>query len=147
MSEAGIAWWMWAIFGLVLAALELATPGGFYLLFFGIGALLVSFLTWGGMVDATLPQLLWFSVLSVVATVLFRRRLVDSLATREPEASDSMVGEVAVTLDDFDPDGFGKVELRGTAWSARNVGNGPLPRGHRCVVQRVEGLLLLVRPA
>ncbi|HYC56127.1 MAG TPA: NfeD family protein [Candidatus Binatia bacterium] len=147
MTDAGIAWWIWAILGLSLAALELATPGGFYLLFFGVGALLVSLLTWAGLVEATLPQLLWFSTLSVLATVLFRKRLVDGLGTREPEASDSMVGEVATTLDELAPDGFGKVELRGSAWSARNVGASALPRGQRCVVLQVEGLLLLVRPA
>ena len=35
-------WWHWAVLGLGLGLLELATPGGFFILFFGIGALLVS---------------------------------------------------------------------------------------------------------
>ena len=34
-------WWYWMVLGLLLLGLELATPGGFFLLFFGVGALLV----------------------------------------------------------------------------------------------------------
>ena len=35
-------WWHWAVLGLGLGLLELATPGGFFILFFGVGALLVA---------------------------------------------------------------------------------------------------------
>ena len=35
-------WWHWAVLGLVLGLLELATPGGFFIVFFGVGAMLVS---------------------------------------------------------------------------------------------------------
>ena len=37
-------WWIWIAFGLVLAAIELATPGGFFIVFFGIGAIAVGVL-------------------------------------------------------------------------------------------------------
>ena len=40
----------------------------------------------------------------------------------------------------------GRVELRGTTWSARNTGTTLLARGHRCVVVRTERLTLLVKP-
>jgi membrane protein implicated in regulation of membrane protease activity len=34
-------WWIWVVLGLVLLIGEIVTPGGFYLLFFGIGAVVV----------------------------------------------------------------------------------------------------------
>ena len=37
-------WWIWILFGLLLLLVELVTPGGFYILFFGIGAVIVGIL-------------------------------------------------------------------------------------------------------
>jgi membrane protein implicated in regulation of membrane protease activity len=31
-------WWIWILLGLVLLLGEIVTPGGFYILFFGVGA-------------------------------------------------------------------------------------------------------------
>jgi membrane protein implicated in regulation of membrane protease activity len=35
--------------------------------------------------------------------------------------------------------------MRGTSWSARNIGEKSLARGERCKVERVEGLTIYVR--
>jgi membrane protein implicated in regulation of membrane protease activity len=59
---------------------------------------------------------------------------------------DSLIGETAVASDQIDVNGIGKAEMRGTSWSARNVGDQPLKRGERAKVERVEGLTLIVRP-
>ena len=79
--------------------------------------------------------------------MLFRRRLVERLRTTG-DASEvgGLVGDVAVLLDDLPPGAVGKAELRGTAWSVRHDGGDTLPRGRRCVVERVDGLMLHVRP-
>ena len=37
-------WWIWILLGLLLCVAELTTPGGFYILFFGIGAVIVGIL-------------------------------------------------------------------------------------------------------
>ena len=34
-------WWYWMLVGLVLLGAEMVTPGGFYILFFGLAALVV----------------------------------------------------------------------------------------------------------
>ena len=36
-----MVWWLWVVVGLGLLAFEMAMPGGFFALFFGVGALLV----------------------------------------------------------------------------------------------------------
>jgi inner membrane protein len=33
-------WWIWLVGGMLLLLVEIVTPGGFYFLFFGVGALL-----------------------------------------------------------------------------------------------------------
>ena len=58
-------WWHWAVLGLALGLLELATPGGFFILFFGIGALLVSVLVMLGIAGPLWLQWTLFPVLSV----------------------------------------------------------------------------------
>jgi inner membrane protein len=91
-------------------------------------------------------QWLLFSVISVGTLALFRRPLLRMVEpASRPHEVDSLVGETAVALDDIQAGAIGKAELRGTAWTARNVGSGALARGQRCKVERVEGLMLFVR--
>ena len=42
-------WWMWLAGGLALVVAELATPSGFFIIFFGLGALTVGVLGGLGM--------------------------------------------------------------------------------------------------
>jgi membrane protein implicated in regulation of membrane protease activity len=48
-------------------------------------------------------------------------------------------------MDDLQPAGIGKAEMRGSTWNARNVGETVLRRGQRATVEHVEGLVLYVR--
>ena len=142
-----IQWWHWLVFGLVLVLAEVATAGGFYIIFFGIGAIIVGLLSSGNLAGPTGVQILLFSVLSVTSLVLFRGRLLGWFQT-DPQAPavDQLVGEVALVLEDVAPGGVGKVELRGSGWSARTTSAAALPRGARCRVTRVDGLVLFVEP-
>ena len=141
-----MTWWTWLLLGLVLAALELATPGGFFILFFGIGAIVVGILAWVG-VPLSLPlQVVVFLAVSVISLLAFRKPMQRRFARTAPSGVvDSLVGEEAQVIEEIPAGGLGKVELRGSAWSARNAGAGPIPRLTRCTVERVEGLTLFVR--
>lgn len=142
-----MTWWLWLLMGLALLAIELTTPGGFFVLFFGIGALLVGALAGAGVIEEAIWQWLLFSVLSVGSLLLFRRRLLAATAGsgNGRDALDSVRGEVAVLQEALAPGAIGRAELRGSSWTARNVGERPLPAGGRCRVERTEGLTLLVR--
>ena len=54
-------WWYWMLLGLVLLGAEMVTPGGFYILFFGLAALIVGSLTGLGFTQAEWLQWLLFS--------------------------------------------------------------------------------------
>jgi membrane protein implicated in regulation of membrane protease activity len=142
-----ILWWHWLVLGLVLVVSELATAGGFYIIFFGIGALTVGILAAFDLAGPVWMQLLLFSFISIATLVLFRGRL---LKTMQPDVQapsvDVIIGEVAVATDDLAPGGMGRVELRGAAWSARNIAGVAVSRGARCRVTRVDGLTLHIEP-
>ncbi len=141
-------WWVWIIGGVLLCLAEMATPGAFYLLFFGIAALVVGVLAWAGLVETTWVQFLLFSVFSIASLVLFRRTLTERLNPGEPaEKIHTLEGESGTALEDIPAGGTGKVEVRGTAWNAVNKGASPIEQGQACAVERVEGVSLWVRGA
>ncbi|HNP79874.1 MAG TPA: NfeD family protein [Nitrospira sp.] len=143
-----MTWWLWAFLGLFLLGSEIVTPGGFYMLFFGIGALAVGALVGLGMIHSEWMSWLLFSVFSVASLVILRpplRRLMT--ADRGNVSSvDTMGGETAIVLDDLPPGATGKAECRGSTWNAHNAGDKPLLKGQRSLVDRVDGITLWIKP-
>jgi len=117
-----MTWWLWEVLGLALAAIELTTPGGFFVIFFGISAIVVGALALGGVVATAWIQWILFTVIALVALRLFRQPLLARIRTRNQGEVDSLTGEVAVAAGDIPPGAHGRAELRGTTWGARNVG-------------------------
>jgi membrane protein implicated in regulation of membrane protease activity len=140
-----LSWWLWLLLGGLLFLLELLTPGGFFLFFFGVGALIVALLAAIGLSGPAWTQWLLFGAISTVAFSLFRKPLQRRLATKHGHEVDSMIGETAVALADIGIGGIGKAELRGSVWGARNSGESTILTGQRCRVERVEGLMLCIR--
>ncbi|HEU4684527.1 MAG TPA: NfeD family protein [Nitrospira sp.] len=141
-----MTWWYWMVLGLVLLGAEMTTPGGFYIIFFGLSALLVGTLAGLGWVQADWLQWLLFSIIAVLSLVLFRGPLLARLSNKKSGHTDidSMVGEVAIPLEPLAVGEVGKAELRGTTWSAKNVGASRLHKGQRGKVAKVEGLTLWI---
>ena len=141
-----MVWWYWMVLGLALLAAEMTTPGGFYILFFGLSALLVGTLAGLGIVNVDWLQWLLFSVIAIGSLLLFRGPLIARLSHgRKAHADvDSMVGEVAIPLEALPAGATGKAELRGTTWTARNVGPTAFRKGQRGKVTKVDGLTLWI---
>ena len=142
-----LSWWMWMILGLALLACEMITPGTFFFMFLGISGLLV------GLAALLAPELpawvawLLFSIFSAISLAFFRKPLMEKfkLGAKHGTKVDSLTGETAVALEDIAPGAMGKVELRGAAWSARNIGDQSVKRSERLKVDRVDGLTLCIR--
>jgi len=139
-------WWHWLLLGLVLTALELAASGGFYIIFFGVAAIIIAILSLFDLAGPSWFQLLLFSALSVASLVLFRNPIMRQLNLHGGAADlDTLAGETGSVIEPMAPGETGRVELRGTSWTARNLGTTPLPSGARCTVIRSERLTLLVK--
>jgi membrane protein implicated in regulation of membrane protease activity len=139
-------WWIWILLGLVLLLTELVTPGGFYFIFFGTGAIAVGVLAGLKFAGPVWFQVILFLIFSLVSLVLFRGKLLSLTVANTTPDVDSLIGSTAVVSDEIAINGIGKVEMRGSSWSARNISDQPLRRGERAKVARVEGLMLFVQP-
>ena len=140
-----MAWWLWLLVGVALSALELLSAGGFYLIFFGISALFIGLMSVFGLAGPLWMQWLVFTLLSVVLLLGFRRPILRMMNV-ETGPVDSLVGQVALTIDAIEPGAMGRAELRGSTWSARNLHSAEVARGQRCRVERVDGLMLFLLP-
>jgi membrane protein implicated in regulation of membrane protease activity len=139
-------WWYWMVLGLALLGAEMTTPGGFYILFFGLAALIVGTLVGLNLVQTDWLQWLLFSIIAVGSLLLFRGPLLAMINDErkgQPDI-DSMVGETAIPLEALAVGDTGKAELRGTTWTVKNVGSSRLHKGQRGKVTRVEGLTLWI---
>lgn len=135
-------WWIWLAGGFVLLVVELVTPSGFFIMFFGLGAILTGVLASVGAVTGPVAQWFTFTALSVVALLLFRGKLQARVEPHQRPPIDSLIGEIATPADTIAPGAVGRVTLRGTTWEARNEGPSPLAAHQRCRVKHVSGLQL-----
>lgn len=140
-----MVWWIWVLGGLVLLVAEVTTPGGFFAVFFGAGAILVGALKALGWDGPAWAEWAVFTVLSVASLAFFRKPLMRRFSLSSGKPVDRMEGERALVTEDVVPGGVGKAEMRGASWTARTAGEATLEKGHRCLVERVEGLTLWLR--
>ena len=139
-------WWAWILSGLVLLGLELAL-GSFYLVFLGIAAIIVGLLAMFGASGPLWLEWLLFIGFSGALVLLLRKPLLGKFVIRNDTRDiDTLVGLAAVAVESIPPGGIGRVEMRGTVWTAHNEGAVAVAPGQRCLVQRVQGLSLWVRP-
>lgn len=119
--------WCWLIFGMILLVSEFFIPG-FIIFFFGVGACVVSIITFFAPELGMAWQLLVFAFASVVLLIISRRfmpgifRGSDRICDVDIDLDD-VSGETAITVTDIQPDGCGKVEFRGTLWNATSGEN------------------------
>jgi hypothetical protein len=135
---------MWLVLGLCLLAGEMLVPGGLFLLFFGLGALVVGLLSMIGLLGQAWTEWMIFALVSLGLLVLLRAKLKLIFGKGSVQDVDSYVGELAVVLEKLVAGGRGKVELRGSSWTALNVGVSDLEIGSRVRVQKVDGLTVHV---
>ncbi|MCX6609316.1 MAG: NfeD family protein [Acidobacteria bacterium] len=140
-----ITWWMWMVAGFIMLATETLIPG-FFLLFFGIGAVFMGFFQ---LLFPGIPlwiELLIFLTVSTAWLAMFRGRLVAYIEKRNPPKKvDSIEGETAIVSEDIAPGQVGKAELRGASWNALNLGTVPVSKGQRCQVEKMDGLTLHIK--
>src|SRR5262245_59755263 len=101
-------WWMWLAGGLVLLVIELATPSGFFVMFFGLGVLTAGVLTSLGVIEAPWIQWLVFIVTSVAYLLLFRGQLQRQF-DRQPGLVDPLIGEIAIPRERIEPGAVGRL--------------------------------------
>ncbi len=135
-------WWSWLILGFALLGGEMLSPGGFYLLFVGIGALIVGVLALANLAGPSWMQWLLFTLLSVLSLTMLRSRLARSFLPAR--LGGEIVGRTVELTTALPPDGVGQALFRGSVWKVYNAGPRALEVGARCRVDEVNGITLTV---
>jgi membrane protein implicated in regulation of membrane protease activity len=139
-------WWTWFVLGTVLLAIELfAIDAQFFLIFIGAAAIVVGLI---GMLGINLPvwlQWVLFAALAIAAVATMRRQIYAKLRSRPLASVDTDVNQRVRIPDELAPGKSTRIEYRGTAWTALNVGKHPIPAGQEVRIESVDGLTLHVR--
>lgn len=132
MTDTQIAVTVWAVVGFGLIALEIAMSG-MIVFMIGLGALCTALLTWIFGLELTY-QLIIFAVASTLALVLLRRTFYQALHGKSVEADrianiSSLAGARGVVSTEIPPHGNGKINCRGSFWTAYAESDQALPAG------------------
>lgn len=144
------AWIVWLILAAIFVGLEVMTPG-FFLLWFGIGALVSTFLALIG-ISSLAVQIMAFLVVSVALLVgsrtIFERFLPLSQTAQSLKTNvDTMIGQVGTVVE---PSRGAlheaAVKVYGSTWTAFPIeGEKPMTEGETVAVERIEGNSIYVR--
>lgn len=140
-------WWAWMVLGIGLLGVEMfVIDAQFYLVFIGLSAAIVGLLGLFGLELPIWAQWLVFSALAVAAMLAFRRRLYELVRNRSGHVDERLtVGDRVLISSRLEPGQSGRVEYRGSTWSARNTGDSAIDAGREAVIAEVNGLTLHVR--
>ena len=130
--------------GGVLAAVELAGDAAFYFVFLGVAAVLVGVLELGGAGLPAWAQWLVFAAASLLSMVLFRKKLYDRVRGGLPGFDNAGDGEVVQVTEDVPRRGRTRVAMRGSEWTATNVGSGAIAAGAQARVVATKGTTLRI---
>jgi len=135
------------VLGIGLLGVEMfVIDAQFYLVFIGLSAAIVGLL---GLFGVELPewaQWLVFSALAIAAMLACRRRLYEMVRNRSGHVEERLtVGDRVMVPARLEPGQSGRVEYRGSSWTARNTGDSAIDAGREAVIAEVSGLTLHVR--
>lgn len=132
---------VWAILGMALLVAELAT-GSFFLVFFGVAALLVALARLAGL-DHLAAELILFALLGMGGVLVFRRKFMQSFRGQGGNLGD--VNQKLKLDSDIPAHGTGQVEYQGTVWTAVNESGHDLKKGDTVTIARTQGVRLVVK--
>ena len=143
-----LTWWHWVVLGLVLLGAELLVPA-FYLIWFGLGALIV-----GGLL-ALIPmsstvQLLGWTLASLGMVLMWFRYFKPKTKTLAGASDTRIVGEIGLVIRDVAPFERGEIRFQkplagSETWPC--IADETLATGTRVRVVALEGNILKITKA
>ena len=138
---------IWFVIGLILIILEFLIPG-LITIFFGIGAWIVSVICL--FLDISLNLQLSIFLISSVLLLVSLRKWFKTLFTRKPgtgraedEVADEFIGQKAVVTEKITPNRKGRVEFRGSYWTAESYET--IPEGASVEILDKDNITLIVK--
>jgi inner membrane protein len=136
----------WFILGLGLFLLEMVVPG-FFIFFFGLGAWITAIVCLIGDPGVNM-QIIIFAVTSVLALLglrrLIRKKFFSPKDGHHIDVDDEFTGKEALAITDFGGQETGKVEFKGTNWTAES--SSAIKSGQRVKIIEKDSFKLIVEP-
>ena len=136
----------WFLLGLAFFLLELVIPG-FVIFFFGFGAWITSLVCLVATPGLDL-QIIIFSITSILSLLLLRKMLTRRFFKEGGDApetlGDEFIGKEAIALGDIPKGAKGRVEFKGTPWTAR--ASDDIKSGQNVEITSKESINLIVKP-
>lgn len=134
---------LWFLIGLFCVIAEFFAPG-VIIVFFGVGAWVVSLLCLG--VTLSVPyQISVFIMVSIGSLVLLRKRF-NPQPDGSPDLTDDFLGRTAVVLEPIQRGRPGRVTFKGAAWKAETRALELLEKGRFVTIVGRESIVLFVAP-
>jgi membrane protein implicated in regulation of membrane protease activity len=136
----------WFILGLGLFLMELVIPG-FFIFFFGLGAWITALICL--MADPSINlQIIIFAITSVLSLIglrsIIQKKFFYNRGSKSDDVEDEFTGKEALAVSDFGGMQTGKVEFKGTTWTAESTSE--ISIGQRVLIIQKESFKLIVEP-
>lgn len=139
-------WWGWMVIGSFLLGAELlGVDAAYYLVFVGFAAILTGIL---GLIGITMPewaQWLTFAAIALSSMVLFRAKLYKKFHGIAEGYGNTLIGEIVDVVEDTPSGQRSRVALRGTKWTAINVGADTIAAEQTARVVEADGTVLKIK--
>jgi len=137
-------WWIWMALAAIFIIGEIFTAG-FFLLWFGIGALVA-----GGVAILGFGAGWQWGSFAVVSGVLFvvSRKFAERFTKKQPPGigADRLLGKCGLVLEEIDnTKNTGRVRIEKDEWRADSESGETVPAGKRIEIVRLEGTHLVVK--
>jgi membrane protein implicated in regulation of membrane protease activity len=136
--------WIWAVILAVCVIIELLTVGltTIWLAAGALGALIAACLN-----ASVALQIILFIIVSAVLLIFTRPVLIKKMNLgKEKTNIDSIIGQTGIVTAPISEFDTGLVKAGGQIWSALSADQNKIDAGEKIIVDRVEGVKLIVRP-
>ena len=135
--------WFWFGIAVICAVIEGMTLG-LTTVWFALSAVLMIFISM--LHPPFYVQCVLFALVALLL-LFFTRPIALKLlhAKREKTNADSLIGKKAVVLQTITEWEKGQVKINGVVWTAASVNGTALPGGEECIIERIEGVTLIVK--
>ena len=130
--------WVWLAIAVLCTVVE-AFSFGLTTIWFAIGAILMIFISF-------LPISFAWQIL--IFLIIFTRPVaIKKLKVgKEKTNTDELAGSIALVVKDITKFDKGEVKVKGIIWSAQTSDGSEIPSGTECVIDKVQGVTLIVSP-
>lgn len=133
---------IWILIAAVCFIGEMMTVG-FFLLWFGVGASVSAVLNYLGFSETT--QVIAFILISIFLLAIsrpFAKKITQGTPSKKA-ASDRLIGEKGIVIEDISPENGGIVKISGDTWRA--ISDQKISKDKYILVEKIKGITLVVK--